>query len=121
MPWLRLCPDTIVYLFTFNPWAHSRWCPMFPLSLYPCLVFRSSFVFLCHWIYFVFFLYDRSTNQFMYYLTRSPKRAAQLRDGRRLCSQLEPIDRWTTREGGCGVTPLLQHKECPETEMEWEA
>ena len=45
----------------FNPYANSLLVSNAFPSPFLCLaVFRSSFVFLCHWIYFGFFLYDRS-------------------------------------------------------------
>ena len=50
---------SIIYLSSLGTQPVGLQC--FFLRLFPCLgVFRSSFLFLRHWISFVFFLYDRS-------------------------------------------------------------
>jgi len=44
------------------PGHTACWCPMlFSFRLFSYLgIFRSSFLFLCHWISFVLFLYDQN-------------------------------------------------------------
>src|SRR6218665_3175910 len=49
-----------IYLQILNSRTHSPLVSSVFLRLFPCLgVFWSSFLFLCHWISFLFFLYDR--------------------------------------------------------------
>jgi len=59
--------DMLSYLSIFLsliPGHTARWCPMPFFAFFPC-AFWSFFLFLCHWISFVVFLYDRKYSGFL--------------------------------------------------------
>src|SRR6218665_3449076 len=58
----RDCDTTCINLSScLIPRLTARWCPMlFPSPCSRLAVFRSSLLFLCHWMSFMFLLYDRS-------------------------------------------------------------